>query len=130
MQRSSLGNHFSRSAARRTGFCVGFCGLRQGALDHLAHFQFVTRTISGPESADRGIPAHDDRGGIDEPGDLSRLGQCDPRVLESIPIRGEVGTLLGQEFGGYAANVAHATKELERTSEQLHELNLMKKMIG
>ena len=31
---------------------------------------------------------------------------------------------LGQEFGGYAANVAHAAKELERSAQQLLELNL------
>jgi fumarate hydratase class II len=36
----------------------------------------------------------------------------------------------GQEFGGYAANVAHATKELERTAEQLHELNLGATAVG
>jgi aspartate ammonia-lyase len=36
----------------------------------------------------------------------------------------------GQEFGGYAANVAQATDELERTSAQLHELNLGATAVG
>jgi aspartate ammonia-lyase len=37
---------------------------------------------------------------------------------------------LGQEFGGYAANVAHAAKDLERSSEQLLELNLGATAVG
>ena len=37
---------------------------------------------------------------------------------------------LGQEFGGYAANVAHAANDLERTSEQLVELNLGATAVG
>jgi aspartate ammonia-lyase len=37
---------------------------------------------------------------------------------------------LGQEFGGYAANVAHAAKELERSSKQLLELNLGSTAVG
>jgi aspartate ammonia-lyase len=37
---------------------------------------------------------------------------------------------LGQEFGGYAANVTHAARELERTAEQLHELNLGATAVG
>jgi aspartate ammonia-lyase len=37
---------------------------------------------------------------------------------------------LGQEFGGYAANVAHAAKELERSSKQLLELNLGATAVG
>jgi aspartate ammonia-lyase len=37
---------------------------------------------------------------------------------------------LGQEFGGYAANVAHAANQLERTSEQLRELNLGATAVG
>ena len=37
---------------------------------------------------------------------------------------------LGQEFGGYAANVAHAADELERTAEQLYELNLGATAVG
>ena len=37
---------------------------------------------------------------------------------------------LGQEFGGYAANIAHAAKELERSSRQLLELNLGSTAVG
>jgi aspartate ammonia-lyase len=37
---------------------------------------------------------------------------------------------LGQEFGGYAANVAHASKELERSAQQLLELNLGSTAVG
>jgi aspartate ammonia-lyase len=37
---------------------------------------------------------------------------------------------LGQEFSGYAANVAHAADELERTSSQLCELNLGATAVG
>ena len=37
---------------------------------------------------------------------------------------------LGQEFGGYAANIAHAVGELERTAAQLHELNLGATAVG
>ena len=37
---------------------------------------------------------------------------------------------LGQEFGGYAANVAHACKELDRSTHQLLELNLGSTALG
>jgi aspartate ammonia-lyase len=37
---------------------------------------------------------------------------------------------LGQEFGGYGANVAHATAEVERAAEQLLELNLGATAVG
>jgi aspartate ammonia-lyase len=37
---------------------------------------------------------------------------------------------LGQEFGGYAANIAHAAGELERTAAQLRELNLGATAVG
>jgi aspartate ammonia-lyase len=37
---------------------------------------------------------------------------------------------VGQEFSGYAANIAHAADELERTSAQLHELNLGATAVG
>ena len=37
---------------------------------------------------------------------------------------------LGQEFGGYAANIRHATDELERTAAQLQELNLGATAVG
>jgi aspartate ammonia-lyase len=37
---------------------------------------------------------------------------------------------LGQEFSGFAANVAHAAKELERSAKQLLELNLGSTALG
>ena len=37
---------------------------------------------------------------------------------------------LGQEFGGYAANIVHASVELERTARQLYELNLGATAVG
>jgi aspartate ammonia-lyase len=37
---------------------------------------------------------------------------------------------LGQEFGGYTANIAHAAGELERTAAQLQELNLGATAVG
>jgi aspartate ammonia-lyase len=45
-------------------------------------------------------------------------------LQDAVPIT------LGQEFGGYAANVAHAADELERTSRQLQELNLGATAVG
>ena len=37
---------------------------------------------------------------------------------------------LGQEFGGFAANIAHAAKEVDRSSRQLLELNLGSTAVG
>ena len=45
-------------------------------------------------------------------------------LQDAVPIT------LGQEFGGFAANVAHATAELERTAQQLLELNLGATAVG
>jgi aspartate ammonia-lyase len=45
-------------------------------------------------------------------------------LQDAVPIT------LGQEFGGYATNIAHAANELERTSTQLHELNLGATAVG
>jgi aspartate ammonia-lyase len=45
-------------------------------------------------------------------------------LQDAVPIT------LGQEFGGYAANVGHAAAELERTAQQLHELNLGATAVG
>jgi aspartate ammonia-lyase len=45
-------------------------------------------------------------------------------LQDAVPIT------LGQEFGGFAANVAHAAGDLERTAEQLHELNLGATAVG
>lgn len=45
-------------------------------------------------------------------------------LQDAVPIT------LGQEFSGYAANVAHAADDLERTSDQLYELNLGATALG
>jgi aspartate ammonia-lyase len=45
-------------------------------------------------------------------------------LQDAVPIT------LGQEFGGYAGNVAHAADDLERTAAQLHELNLGATAVG
>ena len=45
-------------------------------------------------------------------------------LQDAVPIT------LGQEFSGYAANVAHAALDLERTAEQLYELNLGATAVG
>ncbi len=54
------------------------------------------------------------------------------RVLKTgrTHLQDAVPMTFGQEFGGYATNVAHAANELERTSEQLHELNLGATAVG
>jgi aspartate ammonia-lyase len=45
-------------------------------------------------------------------------------LQDAVPIT------FGQEFGGYASNVAHAAADLERTAEQLYELNLGATAVG
>ena len=45
-------------------------------------------------------------------------------LQDAVPIT------LGQEFGGYAANVVHAVDDLERTAGQLTELNLGATAVG
>jgi aspartate ammonia-lyase len=45
-------------------------------------------------------------------------------LQDAVPIT------LGQEFGGYAANVEHAAVDLARTAEQLYELNLGATAVG
>src|SRR3954451_13600503 len=47
------------------------------------------------------------------------------RVLKTgrTHLQDAVPITLGQEFGGFAANVRHAADEAVRTAEQLHELN-------
>jgi aspartate ammonia-lyase len=54
--------------------------------------------------------------------DVLKTGRT--HLQDAVPIT------LGQEFGGYAANVAHATGDLERTAGQLHELNLGATAVG
>ncbi len=41
-----------------------------------------------------------------------------------------VPVTLGQEFGGFAANVAHAAEDVTRAAGQLHELNLGASAVG
>ncbi len=45
-------------------------------------------------------------------------------LQDAVPIT------LGQEFGGFAANVRHAARELARASRQLYELNLGATAVG
>ena len=45
-------------------------------------------------------------------------------LMDAVPIT------LGQEFGGFAANIRHAATELDRTATQLHELNLGATAVG
>jgi aspartate ammonia-lyase len=45
-------------------------------------------------------------------------------LQDAVPIA------LGQEFGGYAANVRHAARELEASAASLHELNLGATAVG
>ena len=54
------------------------------------------------------------------------------RVLKTgrTHLQDAVPITLGQEFGGYAANVLHAAAELEQASAALHELNLGATAVG
>jgi aspartate ammonia-lyase len=54
------------------------------------------------------------------------------RVLKTgrTHLQDAVPITLGQEFGGFAANVRHAVTELERAAESLHELNLGATAVG
>jgi aspartate ammonia-lyase len=54
--------------------------------------------------------------------DILKVGRT--HLQDAVPMT------LGQEFGGYAANVAHAADDLERTAEQLYELNLGATAVG
>ena len=54
--------------------------------------------------------------------DIVKTGRT--HLQDAVPIT------FGQEFGGYAANVGHAARELERTADQLHELNLGATAVG
>src|SRR3954453_3717112 len=45
-------------------------------------------------------------------------------LQDAVPIT------MGQEFGGYAANVRHAVQELQHAAESLHELNLGATALG
>jgi aspartate ammonia-lyase len=54
------------------------------------------------------------------------------RVLKTgrTHLQDAVPITLGQELGGYAANLRHASEELRRSAEALHELNLGATAIG
>ena len=54
------------------------------------------------------------------------------RVLKTgrTHLQDAVPITLGQEFGGFAANVRHAIADVERTATQLHELNLGATALG
>jgi aspartate ammonia-lyase len=54
------------------------------------------------------------------------------RVLKTgrTHLQDAVPITLGQEFGGYAANVRQAVRELDRAAESLHELNLGATALG
>ena len=60
------------------------------------------------------------------PTDCRRRRGNSTRVLKTgrTHLQDAVPMTLGQEFGGFAANVAHAAKEVERSAKQLLELNL------
>ena len=45
-------------------------------------------------------------------------------LQDAVPIT------LGQEFGGFAANIRHAAEELKRSADSLHELNLGATAVG
>jgi aspartate ammonia-lyase len=57
-----------------------------------------------------------------ELGEVLKTGRT--HLQDAVPMT------LGQELGGYGANIAHAAADVERTSEQLHELNLGATAVG
>jgi aspartate ammonia-lyase len=63
---------------------------------------------------------------------LDRKAADFARVLKTgrTHLQDAVPITLGQEFGGYAANVRHAVRELDRSAESLHELNLGATALG
>jgi aspartate ammonia-lyase len=63
---------------------------------------------------------------------LDEKSRAFARVLKTgrTHLQDAVPITLGQEFGGYAANVRHAAHELERSAESLHELNLGATAVG
>jgi aspartate ammonia-lyase len=65
-------------------------------------------------------------------GALDRKSEAFAGVLKTgrTHLQDAVPITLGQEFGGYAANIAHASGELERAAESLHELNLGATAVG
>jgi aspartate ammonia-lyase len=65
-------------------------------------------------------------------GALDAKSQEFARILKTgrTHLQDAVPITLGQEFGGYAANVSHAAREIERGAESLHELNLGATALG
>jgi aspartate ammonia-lyase len=63
---------------------------------------------------------------------LDEKARAFARVLKTgrTHLQDAVPITFGQEFGGYAANVRHATDELRRAAEALHELNLGSTAVG
>ena len=63
---------------------------------------------------------------------LSEKADAFSRIVKTgrTHLQDAVPITLGQEFSGYAANIAQATAELERTAAQLHELNLGATAVG
>jgi aspartate ammonia-lyase len=63
---------------------------------------------------------------------LAERSRAFARMLKTgrTHLQDAVPMTLGQEFGGYAANLAHAARALERTATQLHELNLGATAVG
>ncbi|HEX4566186.1 MAG TPA: aspartate ammonia-lyase [Vicinamibacterales bacterium] len=63
---------------------------------------------------------------------LDEKGRVFARILKTgrTHLQDAVPITLGQEFSGYAANVAHAAEELERNAASLHELNLGATAVG
>jgi len=65
-------------------------------------------------------------------GGLAQKSRQFSRILKTgrTHLQDAVPITLGQEFGGYAANILHAAHELERTAAQLYELNLGATAVG
>src|SRR5258708_1588826 len=63
---------------------------------------------------------------------LDQKAKAFARVLKTgrTHLQDAVPITLGQEFGGYAANVRHASEELNHASSGLHELNLGATAVG
>ncbi len=63
---------------------------------------------------------------------LDEKARAFARVLKTgrTHLQDAVPITLGQEFGGYAANVRHAAEELQRSGASLHELNLGATALG
>ncbi|MEO6214271.1 MAG: aspartate ammonia-lyase [Vicinamibacterales bacterium] len=63
---------------------------------------------------------------------LDRKGRAFAHVVKTgrTHLQDAVPITLGQEFGGFAANIRHALADVERSATQLHELNLGATAVG